>query len=615
MRSQRPDRDLILDLWAGRIDRRTFLTGAGAAGVSMAAALAAIHAMPAAAQDATPIATPAGTPGATPAGTPAATFKPFTSITRDDYLAQLTEAFPREASTSPGGQVILGLTTDISTLMPVVSADVYSGYFIDMLFNALVNASPIDGTMVPDLADYWERAADGVTYTFHLNRNATWHDGTPVTANDVVFSFDAHLAETSTSPRRSSILLVLESYQAVDDYTFEAVSLGPVSIFLEKSVALVPIIPRHIWESVPFDESYGTDPGATGTDPARVVGSGPFRFTERVEGSYVTISRNDSYWLPEQIPTIDSFTLQVNPEPSSNIQALTTGQSDISGGIPPAQVDVISQANPDLTVVAYDTTSFTFYAGLLDDPVRSPFFMEKPVRQALMYALDRDLIAESVYLGYAIPAVGTQPVLSPAFQPDRITTRYTYDPAMATQLLDGAGWLPGADGIREKDGVRFSFECVYAEGVAANEQQIPAMQQYWSDVGVEMLPVAIPFPTLVDRVLDGDIQMTVIGFTWDPNGDQGDMFRSSAIPRAGFNLSHFSNARYDELDLAQLAELDPEARVDILIEQSNIVNDEQAVGILTFTQAIAGYQSRVHNFVPNGYSFIWSLPYVWVDPS
>jgi peptide/nickel transport system substrate-binding protein len=610
-------RGLLRDLYHARISRREFGQRAAAIGLSAAAVAGALRLAPAAAaQDATPGATPGATPiGGTPGATPAATFEPFTSITRDEYFATLRSSFTLEEPASTGGQVILGLTTDISTLMPVVAADVYSGYFTDMLFNSLVIPSPVDGAMVPDLADYWERAADGITYTFHLNPSATWHDGQPVTAADVVFSLDAHLAETSTSPRRSSILLVLDTYRAVDDYTFEAVSLGPISIFLEKSVGLVPIIPQHIWESVPFDESFGTDPGATGTDPARVVGSGPFRFTERVEGSYVTISRNDAYWLPDLVPTIDSFTLQVTPEASANIQALQTGQTDITAEVPPAQADIIGQANPDLTIVSYDTTNFNYYTCLLDDPARSPFFTEVPCRQAMMYALDRDLISESVYLGYSVPAFGSQATLSPAYAPDRITTVYTYDPARAGELLDGAGWVLGSDGVRAKDGVRFSFECLFTESYAPYEQQIPALQQYWADVGIEMIPVGLPFPTLLDRVLGGDMQMTVLGFSWDFNGDQGDMFRSAAIPQAGFNTSHFSDARYDELDVAQLAELDPEKRIDILIEQANIVNDAQAVGVMLFDKSITGFQNRVHNFQPNGYSFIWSLPYVWVDPA
>ena len=615
MTRPRSDIALIADLWAERIDRRAFIARAGAAGLSAASVMAALRAMPAAAQDATPAATPLSTSIGAAGATPGATFEPFTSITRDDYLARLHSSFTFEEPGATGGQLILGLTSDISTLNPVAVTDVYSGWFTTLLFNTLATASAIDGTMVPDLADYWERAADGVTYSFHLDQNAAWHDGQPLTAADVVFSFDAHLAETSISPRRSSILLVLDSYRAVDDHTVEFVSKGPVSIFLEKSVALVPIVPKHIWESVPFDESWGTDPGSTGADPARVVGSGPFRFTERVEGSYVTISRNPDYWVAEQVPVIDSFTLQVTPEASANIQALTTGQADIAAEVPPSQADLLGPANPDLTITSYDTTNFNYYTCRLDDSERSPFFTEVPVRQALMYALDRDLISSSVYQGYSVPATGTQPVLSPAYAPDRINTIYTYDPDTANQLLDGAGWIPGDDGVRAKNNVRLSFECLFSEGYAPYEQQIPAMQQYWKDVGIEMLPTAIPFPTLLDRVLSGDMQMTVLGFSWDFNGDQGDMFRSTAIPQAGFNTGHYANAHYDELDQAQLAELDPDRRIEILIEQANIVNDEQAVGIMLFDQSITGFQNRVHNFLPNGYSLIWSLPYTWVEPT
>ncbi len=612
MTAQRPDHDLIDALWSARIGRRDFVTRAAAAGLSSAAVVAALRAMPTGAQDATPAATPIGTPGATPGAIPVAGGEPFTSITRDEYLAQRRSTFPLEEPATDGGQIILGLTSDISTLNPILGSDVYSAYLTAMVFSQLGVASPIDGSIVPDLADYWERAADGVTYTFHLNQNATWHDGTPVTAADVVFSFDATLAEGSLSPRRSSVALVLESYTAIDDHTVQLVSKGPISIFLEKSIALVGIVPKHIWEGVPFDETWGTDGGATGVDPARVVGSGPFLFTERVADSYVTISRNPNYWIPELIPTIDSYTIQVTPEASANIQALTTGQIDIAE-VPFGQADTVAAANPQLVVANYPTTSFNYYTCRLDDTDRSPFFTEIPVRQAMMWALDRDLIAESVYQGYAVRADGTQPALSIAYAPDRIETIYTYNPDMANQLLDGAGWVSGADGVRVKDGVRLSFECLFSEGVATYEQQIPAMQQYWKDVGIEMLPASVPFQTLSDAADSGDLQMAVWGFSWGFDGGQGDMFRSDAFRPNGFNTMRYSNPRYDELDAMQQRELDPDARVDILIEQSNIVNDEQAAGIIVFRSEIVGSQTRLHNYFPNGYGYVWSIPYAWVD--
>ncbi len=601
-------RGLLRDLYNARISRREFGARAAAMGISAGLIAGAIAKAPAMAQDATPGATPDGTPGATPAGTG----EVIRSITREEYNTQLQAAFPFEEPASTGGQVIYGETSDIETMNPTLVSDVYSGRVDGLVHEFLVGTNVIDGTFVPGLADYWEIAADGVTYTFYLNADANWHDGQPFTAEDVVFSFDSVLAETSLSPRRATVALVVDSYRAVDEKTFEIVSLGPIATFVADSVGQFGILPRHIWQDVPFDESFATDPGSTGTDPARVIGTGPFLFQERVESSYVTLTRNDNYWDPTAMPVIDTFTFQVNPEASTNVQALQTGQVDIAD-VPFAQATQIRDANPQLNVVDYPTASFNYYTCLVNDAERSPFFTEIPVRQAMMYALDRDLIAESAYQGYAERADGTQPTLSIAYDPSRINTVYSYDPATANQLLDEAGWALGEDGVRAKDGVRFSFECLYSEGSAIYEQQIPAMQQYWADVGIEMLPAAVPFQTLSDAADAGDFQMCVWGFSWGFDGSQGDMFRTDAARPAGFNSMRYSNARFDELDAQQRSELDEAARIDILIEQSNIVNDEQAAGIIVFRSTITGSQTRLHNFFINGYGYLWSIPYVWVE--
>ncbi|HVL26175.1 MAG TPA: ABC transporter substrate-binding protein, partial [Thermomicrobiales bacterium] len=159
----------------GEVNRRTFIKQATALGLSAGAAgVLARHTL---AQEATPGASPAA------GGT--------TSITRQEYNTALREAFTFEEPASTGGQIIHVLTTDIRTLNPQLVTDTYSGYITGFVYEYLAGGSPIDGTPVPGLADYWELADDGVTYTFHINENATWHDGNPVTADDVIFSFDS----------------------------------------------------------------------------------------------------------------------------------------------------------------------------------------------------------------------------------------------------------------------------------------------------------------------------------------------------------------------------------------------------------------------------------------
>jgi peptide/nickel transport system substrate-binding protein len=114
-----------------------------------------------------------------------------------------------------------------------------------------------------------------------------------------------------------------------------------------------------------------------------------------------------------------------------------------------------------------------------------------------------------------------------------VSTIYNFDPEKAKSLLDEAGWIDAdGDGIREKDGVKFSFEFLYSEGSQTYVQLVPYMQQAWGEVGIEMTPVQMPFASLLDQVIAGNFQMAIAGFTWDVNGDQGVMFRSDGFPQA-----------------------------------------------------------------------------------
>lgn len=592
--------DLLNRFRRGSIDRRSFIHLATAAGLTPAAAMTlSTHVV---AQDASPSASPM----TSPAG------EAMRSISRDDYYARLREHFSLAEPTSTGGTFVYTDTSDISTLNPILVSDVPSGIVVGYVFEGLTGISPIDGATVPSgFADYWEVAADGLTYTFHINPQATWHDGTPVTSHDCAFTFDAVLAEDSLSFRKGTVQEVLASYRAVDDLTFELVGLDQSAVFLENTTNQFAIVPRHIWQDVPVGE-WGSDPGSTGEDPSRVLGSGPFVFGERELGSQIRLTRNADYWDRENVPHVDEFVYRIVADESSAVASLQTGETDTTS-IPSTQADSLMASNPELQIEVYDTASFTYYM-VNQDPALSPLFTDVRVRQALHYALDRDTYAETIENGYAIRADGTQPVLSPAYAPDRINTIYTYQPDKARALLDEAGWVDeDGDGIREMDGLRLSFECLYSEGVATYDQGIPFLQQYWRQVGVEMVPTAVPFPTLLERIDSFQFEMAVLGFSWDFNGLQSIMFRCDMVPFNGFNNMKYCNEQYDELDTRARQELDPDARRELMIEAANIVNDEMAIGVLTFSQGILGALPRVENFHPNGYSGLWWVQYAWFN--
>ncbi len=610
--------NLLEQFRAGNLSRRGFMRRAAALGVSAGAA--SVLAGSVAAQDATPspvVATPDLTNAASPVASPAAspvggTGEVIRSITREEAEAEIEEFFPFEEPQSEGGQLIMTLTTDISMLNTVLVSDLYSGWIAGFIYEPLVGTSVVNGRDVPvGLADWWEIGEDGITYTVKLHEGVTWHDGEPFTADDVIFTFDMALAEDSQSPRKGTIEGVLESYEKVDDLTVKFIALAPSAIFPSEALGQFGIMPKHIWEGVPAAD-WPTDPGTNGQDPSRVVGTGPFKFVEWVIGDHVTLEKNAEYWNPKFTPVIDTFTLNVIADPASVIAALQTGATDVYPELPFTQANPLRESNPELQVVDYDTSDFNYYI-TNQDPAKGLVFTDVRVRQALQYALDRDLIAETVFEGFAIRADGTQPVLSIAYAPERINTIYTYDPETAGALLDEAGWAMGGDGIRAKDGQRLTFEMTYSEGYAPYEIQVPYMQQAWREVGVEMVPVVIPFPTLLEDDQTGNYQMSLLGFGWDPDGGQDIMFACDMTPPAGFNLQRYCNEEYDALVQPSKTELDVEKRKDILIEMSNIANDDAAVGITVFLKDIVGASPRVHNFFPNGYDTVWWVTRAWLD--
>ncbi|MCC6314396.1 MAG: hypothetical protein IT337_10330 [Thermomicrobiales bacterium] len=545
---------------------------------------------------------------------PVATYEPVTSIGRQEYADALFAAFPMGEAEQTGGQVIWGQSTDISTTNVILAADDPTNPLLGLIFEGLTSSSVIDGQPVPGLADSWERAADGVTYTFHLNPTVTWHDGEPLTAADVLFSMDAQLDPATGSQYTSSVEAAVQSYRVIDDHTFEVVSDGPRANFLFDLI--VPVMPKHIWENVPHAE-WAQDPGSIGQDPARVVGSGPFKFVEWVQGDHVTLERNPDYWdtVTGHVPNIDRLTMQVFPDDTTMVQALKTGQIDFNDRLPPAEVEGLQQT-PGIAVTVFPTFNFNYYTMNLD-PEKTTLFEDVKVRQALIEALDRQAIIENIFLGLGEVAIGTQSLLSTAYAPDKIANPFAFNIDNAKQLMDEAGWTEtNADGVRVRDGKPFQFQLTYSEGAGVYEQLVPYMQQQWRTLGINMEPNPVPFPTLLKDITEThDYDMALLAFSWVADPDQKAMFACDQY-EGGFNTGRYCNSEYDDLAHASDRELDAEKRLAMIVEASGIVWDDQPVGILRFSESAAAATDKLKNFNVNGYSAAtWSMPWVWLASS
>ena len=538
--------------------------------------------------------------------TPAAAGEPTVSLTRDEFRAQIQEDLQYTEAATPGGVFVGSSFSDIQSMHPFLAEEETTNEVISLVYEPLVGTDPRTGLIAPTaLADSWEIAPDNRTYTFHLNRDATWHDGTDFTAQDVVFSADALANPDSGSAYQASFVDTFESWRAIDDDTFEMVAKEPTITALFPVLSLY-IMPKHLWENVPLAE-WRNDPGASGTDPARVVGTGPFTFREWIPGDSVTLDRNDDYY--GKVPYIDTYVLRVWPDQTAIVNALLSGEVDVAR-LTAADLAAV-EGTSGITIAHYPTRDFTYHAFNLDPAVTTKW-QDARVRQALHYALDRESIVNDILLGYAEVAQGTQPVISYAYAPEEITTTYAYDPELASSLLAEAGWTDSdGDGILDQDGEALSFELLYNAGSPTTEQIVAYMQDAWRAVGVDAQPRAMDFPALIEVLtVDHTWEMALLGFAWDATFLQEAVFGCDQY-EVGFNDMKYCNEELDAIFDEAERTFDLDARRDLLIQASNILNEEQPVAVLYFNQDHIGYNSALQNYIPSTWGV--DLRQVWIQ--
>jgi peptide/nickel transport system substrate-binding protein len=538
--------------------------------------------------------------------TPTADGEPTRSLTREEFTAELVEAQGYTEAETPGGTFVDSSIADIQTVQPFLAEEVTTSAVVGLIYEPLIGGDLRTGQIAPTgLADYWDLAPDNRTYTFHLNKDAKWHDGTDLTAEDVQFSFDALANPDTGSVYTGSLVDSAESWRVIDEDTFEVVAKEPIFTFLYELLSAY-VVPKHLWEGVPVAD-WRHDPGATGTDPSRVVGTGPFKFQEWRQGESVTLVRNDNYY--GKVPYIDRYVLTIWPEQTAAVNALLNGEIDAIELIAPDVASV--QGAPGIVVTDYPTPNFTYYEFNLNADVTT-LWQDQRVRQAFLYALDREAIVNDIQLGYAEVARGTQPVISYAYAPDQITTVYDYDPERAKALLAEAGWTDSdGNGVVDKDGQSLSFELLYAGGTTTADQMAAYMQDAWAEIGVEATPRALEFPALIEATTTNlDWEVAIYSFSWDASFIQDPMF-GCAQYQVGFNDMKYCNPELDEINDQAKRTFDEEARRELLIQASNIVNDEQPVGVMHFRRDIYGYSDRLQNYIPSAWGV--DLKYVWIQ--
>lgn len=445
-----------------------------------------------------------------------------------------------------GGRFVFPLPSEPTTLNFVTGSD-YVGECVGRLVGDGLVDRDESLRIVPRLAESWEFSPDGRVLTFHLRREARFHDGKPLTSADVQYTYERVIDPRSRAVGRVDGFLPIERVETPDAETVRVTYRFPYSPAL--AAWEVPILPRHLYENEDF---------LTASGNRAPVGTGPFRFVSWEAGRRIVLAANDDYWGGR--PYLDSVELPIVPSQETALQALLAGEVDYTS-LTPLQWEARS-ADPSFSrrfaTVEYAPLFFYYIAWRSDGSNR--FFSDPQVRQAMTLALDREGYVRSVLRGAGrVSASLFHPAVLP---PDPARPGSRFDPAGAAALLDRAGWrVDPRTGLRTRRGVPFRFTLLIFSGGQDHVQFSQVAQESLQRLGIEMSIQRLDWPTLWARLQKGEFQAALSGIvsSVDPDGIAYGMLHSSQI-KGGQNYAGFTDPQTDAWIEEGRREVDPARR-------------------------------------------------------
>jgi peptide/nickel transport system substrate-binding protein len=401
-----------------------------------------------------------------------------------------------------GGTLVEGMAGNPQFLNPLLSQyNQLDGVLGSLLFNGLTKLDE-RGNVVPDLADSMTVSPDGLTYDFKLRSGLYWHDGVPVTAADVLYTVKAMQDEGFPGMQWLSTL-----WREVDVTAPEGPDGLAIQFKLKQAFApfidytTIGLLPSHLWEQVPvadmMSSQYNTRP----------IGTGPFML-ESISATEAKFKVNPTYH--GQQPFLDGLTVRFYPDHQSLMPAYDRGEIDAISWVWPEDMTDATK-HEDLQLFSAPISGYTVVYLNQQNP-NTPFFKDVAVRKALMYGLDRQKLIDTVLAGQGI--IAHSPIMPYSWAYNNDVQKYAYDPALAKQLLEQAGWVDtDGDGVREKDGVKLAFVLL-----GKDKAKLDAISAMWAGIGVKAEAQAVSLPGLTADFLSPRTYDAAL-VDWELSGD------------------------------------------------------------------------------------------------
>src|SRR5712692_7226171 len=463
--------------------------------------------------------------------------------------------------------LVMIIESSPTNLDPRVGLDAYSERIDDLIFDDLLTRDA-HLNVAPGLAERWD-IPDPRTYIFHLHQGVRFHDGRPLTARDVKWTFDS-LLQGKIRSTKSAVYRFVDHIDASDNYT--------VVFHLKEPFATL------LWNL--SDGAMGIVPYGSGDEISRQpIGSGPFRFISAEPDKEVIIERNPDYWGEKA--HLERVRFMVVPDTTTRALELRKGSADIVSNALTSDLALALKHEPNLEVLRAPGTVLNYLAFNLRDPI----LKDVRVRRAIAFAINRQPMIEYLWRGFAQPAASVLPRQSWAYNAE--VPGYDYDPRRARQILDTAGY-------RAVGGVRFHL--TMKTSTEETTRLIAAvLQQQLREVGIALDIRTFEFATFFSDVTSGAYQL--YSLRWIGGNEDPDIFEyafhSAKFPPHGANRSYYSNPRIDALIDQARSELDQNARKQLYAEIQQILADELPYVTLWYLDNMLVHSKRVQGLTLN----------------
>ncbi|MCL4487191.1 MAG: peptide ABC transporter substrate-binding protein [Chloroflexi bacterium] len=562
-----------------------------------------------------------------PAAPPAATAPPATAApaaTQASSASSTSKTAPTGAAGTPksGGTITMVVWQEPENLNVELVSQTVAFHIADLFEEGLLNVNekgqwfPVLATEVPTTANGGV-SADGKTITYHLRKGVKWQDGTDFTCEDIKFTqqvittpnigaldASAFANLTVTCPDPNTAVLTFKDFKA--DW---------IRLFNGNGMAYV----------FPKDAGKPEDM-KTWAYNRKPIGTGPFKVDEFVTGDHITLSKNPNYWQPGK-PYLDKIIVRVVPSSEVGMQMMKSGEADVMWNNTEADLPALAQMS---NVKIFDAPqaggerlilNLTENADPSDNKTPHPILGDVKVREAIALGIDKQTIIDKLLNGKALPGSGELNVdpYNCGIKP------VPYDPAKAKQLLDAAGWVPGSDGIRVKNGTRLSLKYQTTTGNKLREDSQVLIVENMKAIGVEFRIENQPSSVLIGSWSAGsprkhgnfDIIMYTTNASIDPGSQMYNYFDSKSIPsptnQGGINYSRWNDPQTDQLIEKAGTIPDWNQRKDLYCQAAQRIVDGYSHIYLYQRFNLHSFNTRVQGWIPTPWlGPLWNAADIWV---